>query len=166
MGNSTPLIIFIQMTYKLLLALVLVLGVFAQASASKADFAQSLTVLPAPIDKSGGSSSSDNQIDIDESKADSLISSLFSNNSTAARAIKDSASPAPTSAPSGAKISSTAPTAALKASVAGTSASYVGGSIIGVDYWRWGHWVRVLRCTWNNWGSGFCCNWIWVWRYW
>jgi hypothetical protein len=126
-----------------------------------------------------------NEFDIDESQANTLISSLFKGNTAAVNAIQSTASAAPKSAPQGASISASAPTAVMKAQGASTTAlrssSLIGG--IGgyggypgdyVDFpgdfiggpARWGRYVRTLRCSYQSYGSGFCCRWVWTWRYW
>ena len=160
------------MVSKLILVLLLTLSVLGQITPINTQALNLIpgiigpsnpTFNPTPISNpsSNPTSSSGNQIDIDESQASSLIGSLFSSNPSAARTLIASSTPAPTNAPAGAMLSQTAPSTAMRASVAGSSSSYFGGG-----YWGWGHWVRVLRCTWNYWGNGFCCNWVWVWRYW
>lgn len=112
-----------------------------------------------PPTSPGGSSSGDsNSVDIDESRATGLINTLFGNNPTAIRAIQSTSTPAPSNAPAGAQISSFAPSAAMT-----SSASLIGGPSGRII--RWGRWVRILRCNWQ-WNGGFCCNWVWVWRWW
>ena len=165
------------MVSKLLLVLLLVLSVFAQITTdtNPSITTQSFSINPSstgsmnsissfsPINSNTQTTSSGGQVDIDSSQASSLINSLFSSNPSAARALQSSNTPAPTNAPAGAMLSQTAPTAAMRSSAGGSSSSYLGGY---GNYITWGHWVQVLRCTWNYWGSGFCCNWVWVWRYW
>lgn len=127
-----------------------------------------------------------NEFDIDESQANTLINSLFKGNTAAVNAIQSTGSAAPKSAPQGAAISAAAPTAAMKAQGASTTAlksnSFIGGIGGGFggypgdyidfpgDYItgsaRWGRYVRTLRCSYQSYGSGFCCRWVWTWKYW
>lgn len=132
---------------KLLLAFLLIFAVFTQQTAGAA---------------------SGNDFDVDESQANNLISSLFAGNPNAARAIQASSSPAPSSAPAGAALSASAPTAAQRAqSAAPTTNSFLGGAASRFYYpINWGRWVRVLRCSYQQFGSGFCCRWVWIWRSW
>ena len=66
-------------------------------------------------------------------------------------------------------LSSVAPSNAQRNSLSssgGSSMFYPGNYNITSNY-RWGRWVRVLRCSYNQYPSGsFCCRWVWVWRYW
>lgn len=157
------------MKFSALLVILLIFGVLSQSDSSQpqnsatSSSPQSLTISPSFTSQpfintfpgSSGNTGGSNSVDIDESQANNMINTFFGGNSAAVRAIQSTSTPAPTNAPAGAQLSRTAPSASLT-----SSASLVGGG-----YVRWGHWVRILRCNWQ-WNGGFCCNWVWVWRYW
>lgn len=145
------------MTSKLILALLLIVATLSQ-------------ITPGPQALIGGNptfginpmSGNNNDVDIDEDRARGLLSSLFGNNQAALQSLQMSSSPAPTSAPAGARLSATAPPAGTSALSFSPGGFYPGGNF----NLRAGRWVRVLRCNFQNWGQGFCCRYVWVWRFW
>ena len=142
------------MVSKLLITLLLFITVFSQWN--------NVPIINQGFNPSSGSGSNNpgsNDVDLEEDRADGVIQSLFGNNPSAARSLQSSSSPAPTSAPQGAALSASAPTAAQRSSA---GLSLYPGSSFPI---RWGRWVRILRCTFD-WNGGFCCRWIWIWRYW
>ena len=120
---------------------------------------------PTPSPSPNTNSPGNGDVDIDENQASGLIRSLFGNNQAAVQSLQASSSPPPTSAPSGAALSATAPTAAQRLTASASPSLYPGSSINNLTI-RWGRWVRVLRCNFNNWDGSFCCRYVWVWRYW
>lgn len=150
-------VITIFMIVKLCLLLAVMVAVMGQITSQPAQMSQSFAL--------AGNSESD----IDEDEAQGVIKSLFGNNTAALNSLRASSAPAPTSAPSGAILSSAAPSSSQRATLSsstGSSMLYPGNNWITPNN-NWGRWVRVLRCTYNNYSNGsFCCRWVWIWRYW